>query len=1035
MVAITFVLLNRKNESVIYSLNQPTEGQNLTLRLEDNRQQPLKFKSGTGDVSADNYHFALCFQAGLLAPSNLQLENNAEWKIFGPVPDTDDNSDRYYFLYIGGGELSLSSSPLLLKLAGVAVEDGMITQYIRIMLRFNPNGNSLFSREEETVPQKPIQYLLAVLEDSPYQLDDIGQAREDFRAAWELLEVQDNALDFFVEDTSGETQEAALEAFKKAPGSQKFATIIEKAASKSWVKNELGPIVDEAVEEVEDEMKMLRNRTIMPLIGHIKEGWNFIPPADTGISITVQILPNVDFFSLDNLKKKYIVKARQRSEIIFFCPKFDVTIDTIGINGANDGVTWTVHKEQTELGLGRIENNSSDTEEISKDRILEIGLTLKPKPGTPLDMANLVLIFTNFAIVKSDKSEETVSGFDLHIPIYIGPLRVSPGLVEVGNDATEDGAANLHVNGNVEIDTVTPIDSESPTLDQEGSNNNHYSSGDLWQSFTVGAGGSHSGIVFLARVEIYIYNKCEGEFSIYAGRGTSGQKLYSQLYQKDARQWLTVDFNSMIPVLAGQEYTIHATNVSWGFNRYEGGYLHGESSVDQGENFIFKTYIVNSILEKTLVVSNGKVGIGTNAPSEKLEVNGNIGLPKDKKLVFLKDADENSTSRTHAYISGSDGNGGLKLTDIRSGTKSEIVIENGVQFYAGESSALNFRDNKSDYERMRIAPNGNVGIGTSTPGGKLTIEDNTRKSLVIKTSDNAVSTGMAFQNSGGYYSWNIFRESAVIADSEANDAYADLVIAGGIHKVNIEDLDERIRITKNGNVGIGEENPTVAKLHVEGYVNTLVEGTKNIRDYSAYFSHHIVSKGHHDHSDERIKEVIGVSNPQQDLRTLMNIEVTDYQMKDPQKDQSLYKKVIGQQVEKVFPQAVSHITSAIPDIQQMAEAQDGWVLLPKMLQVGERVKLIFGEQQGGYEVKEINAQGFRVDLPSNTTQVFVYGREVNDFRLVDYTAISMLNVAATQAIAQRMEAMEEKIRQLEEKLANTGNDRSEELKNGSSTTP
>jgi hypothetical protein len=39
-------------------------------------------------------------------------------------------------------------------------------------------------------------------------------------------------------------------------------------------------------------------------------------------------------------------------------------------------------------------------------------------------------------------------------------------------------------------------------------------------------------------------------------------------------------------------------------------------------------------------------------------------------------------------------------------------------------------------------------------------------------------------------------------------------------------------------------------------------------------------------------------------------------------------------------------------------------------------------------------------------QVFVYGREVKDFRTVDYDAISMLNVSATQELARKLETVQ-----------------------------
>ena len=40
-------------------------------------------------------------------------------------------------------------------------------------------------------------------------------------------------------------------------------------------------------------------------------------------------------------------------------------------------------------------------------------------------------------------------------------------------------------------------------------------------------------------------------------------------------------------------------------------------------------------------------------------------------------------------------------------------------------------------------------------------------------------------------------------------------------------------------------------------------------------------------------------------------------------------------------------------------------------------------------------------------KLFVYGREVEDFRTVDYEAISMLNVSATQELLKRIEALED----------------------------
>jgi hypothetical protein len=57
-------------------------------------------------------------------------------------------------------------------------------------------------------------------------------------------------------------------------------------------------------------------------------------------------------------------------------------------------------------------------------------------------------------------------------------------------------------------------------------------------------------------------------------------------------------------------------------------------------------------------------------------------------------------------------------------------------------------------------------------------------------------------------------------------------------------------------------------------------------------------------------------------------------------------------------------------------------------------------------------------------QVFVYGREVKDFRNVDYEAMAMLNVSATQELARKLAAKDGEVSklqaqgsQLEQKLA------------------
>jgi hypothetical protein len=194
---------------------------------------------------------------------------------------------------------------------------------------------------------------------------------------------------------------------------------------------------------------------------------------------------------------------------------------------------------------------------------------------------------------------------------------------------------------------------------------------------------------------------------------------------------------------------------------------------------------------------------------------------------------------------------------------------------------------------------------------------------------------------------------------------------------------ERMRVTAGGLVGIGTNSPAYL-LHVNGIA---------------------VSSGFITASDARIKRITGRSDPAADLATLQRIEVTDYSFIDPtNKGTGKQKKVIAQQVQKVFPQAVSLSTGVVPDISQKATIKGGWVTLATDLKPGERVRLIADQKESIHEVLEVAPGKFRTDFATDGAEVFVYGREVKDFRSVDYEAIAMLHVSATQQLKRDTDA-------------------------------
>ena len=240
-------------------------------------------------------------------------------------------------------------------------------------------------------------------------------------------------------------------------------------------------------------------------------------------------------------------------------------------------------------------------------------------------------------------------------------------------------------------------------------------------------------------------------------------------------------------------------------------------------------------------------------------------------------------------------------------------------------------------------------------------------------------------------------------------------------------------LTVDGNVGIGTTNPTKGKVQIEGSViyrhpdgyRYFKKANSDLRTtsgydapYSLYADRFIGAAEFNAVSDMRIKEVKGVSDSKSDLKVLLQVNITDYIYKDKvANDNKPHKKVLGQEIAEVFPQAVRTHTDVVPDIFQPASIANGWVSLRAHgLQVGERVQLLLeGSEPKIYTIEAVNPDSFQVSLDYEG-EVFVYGREVDDFHVVDYDALSMLHISATQELCKVIDALKIEVQQLKAQL-------------------
>jgi hypothetical protein len=170
------------------------------------------------------------------------------------------------------------------------------------------------------------------------------------------------------------------------------------------------------------------------------------------------------------------------------------------------------------------------------------------------------------------------------------------------------------------------------------------------------------------------------------------------------------------------------------------------------------------------------------------------------------------------------------------------------------------------------------------------------------------------------------------------------------------------------------------------------------------------------YSDRRIKRDATPSSTPRDLAAIQQLKVTDYRMVDPAGDGMVWRKgFIAQEVEKVIPGAVTRSVEFVPDIFSVARsvafdpaAKTLAVTLSKDhdLKVGERVRLHVDGNRLDLNVSVVpSARVFVVDqCERGPEKVFVYGRQVNDFRTVDYDRIFTTSVGALQELKKEKDA-------------------------------
>jgi hypothetical protein len=425
-------------------------------------------------------------------------------------------------------------------------------------------------------------------------------------------------------------------------------------------------------------------------------------------------------------------------------------------------------------------------------------------------------------------------------------------------------------------------------------------------------------------------------------------------------------------------------------------------------------YTNNSVQQLTLV-TNGNFGIGTADPQARLHVAGDVKIDGSNTLEF------------GAGVAGKEVSAG-KIGYKTFGTFDALDIAGAGT--NGTNRKIRFWNEGGAEFR------GNVGIGVATPVNKLQI--GSMGAVGYGGNDIAIGNGNS--------ATGIFQNDAYVQIASSGDIVLLPRAYQGKGKVGINTYTPRAPLDVADNVEITTpDNQGAFAYFVLGYKSTPTDfelvgvtgalSSSIIPNVSIVASNRIVGSEFNSFSDARIKSVIGVSDATKDLEMLNAIKVTDYTMKDKVKfGNQTFKKVIAQEVEKVYPQVVSKHTDFIPNVYQVTSkvektatgylltfadkhnisntAKKLRILLPEGTQIGEITEIPSDKQ---VQIKSINLK---------SDKAFVYGEEVNDFRTVDYEGLSTLNISATQELTKMVkelqlivEFQQKQLDQMEKKLA------------------
>ena len=169
--------------------------------------------------------------------------------------------------------------------------------------------------------------------------------------------------------------------------------------------------------------------------------------------------------------------------------------------------------------------------------------------------------------------------------------------------------------------------------------------------------------------------------------------------------------------------------------------------------------------------NGGNVGIGTMSPAQKLHVAGNVLLNQTNALIF----DQNYT--VHGNLSVTSDGGDSMPRPRYEGYYGQRFIT-----WAGEV--------------LRIQQNGNVGIGTTTPGSRLEVSSGTSDPFFFNGTYNKFKTALGWTYLESYHG------AEIVIDNSGNYSDRTFTVSKGASRIGGGSPTPLLTVQENGNVNI-----------------------------------------------------------------------------------------------------------------------------------------------------------------------------------------------------------------------------------------